>query len=209
MEVRGLEQTKLFGHPYSHNARKVHWALEEAGASYEYMTVDLMTGAQKAPDFVSLNPNGRVPVLEVGSNRMYESNAILLHLAEQETDLAANSAQEKMLQTQWTLWQCSDLGPAIFKPWFNAFMSTLGTPFEPDAQADLIASAAQPLAILNAHLAGRDTVTGQFSVADIALAESIGLCGDAGIDLGPYAEVSRWFNGMSERPAYQRTRPRT
>ena len=70
--LRELKMLNLHGHPYSHNSRKIHWALEEMGAEYQYKTVDLMTGEQKNESFLLMNPNGRVPVLQHDDIVIYE-----------------------------------------------------------------------------------------------------------------------------------------
>src|SRR4051812_2164924 len=113
----------LYGHPYSHNARKVHWALEELGLPYEYETVDLMTGAHKKPDFVRLNPNGRVPVMRDGDFVLYESNAMLLYLAETAGPgrLIPTKPQQRAQVLQWLSWQASDLAGAMLQPFLMKF----------------------------------------------------------------------------------------
>ncbi len=201
---------KLYGHPYSHNARKVHYLLEEIGASYEYVTVDLMTGAQKKPEFVRLNPLGRVPVIDHDGFVMYESNAILAYLGEQ---LASGSlwpadARERGHVLMWLSWQASDLGPAVFKPWMLGFMASLGQPLDTAQHQALVSAAPSTLQVLEAQLESRSWVVGdRFSVADIALAESVGLCADAGISLDAFPRLRDWHSRYAERPAFARTRP--
>lgn len=200
---------KLFGHPYSHNARKVHWALEEMGAPYEYETVDLMTGAQKQPEFMKMNPNGRVPVIHDGDLVLYESNAVLWYLAEKnDGKLLPSSAGERALVLQWLAWQAADLAAQCLDPFLHKFYATKGQPFDEAKHQGLVERAKPPLAVLDGHLEGRSAIVGDsFGIADIAIAESIGICEFGGIDLSGHQAINAWFAQVSQRPAFQRTRP--
>ncbi|HEY8429059.1 MAG TPA: glutathione S-transferase family protein [Sandaracinaceae bacterium] len=198
----------LYGHPYSHNSRKVQWALEELGLDYELRVVDLMTGQQKQSEFLRLNPNGRVPVIHDGELVLYESNAILWYLANKAGALLPKDAAGRALTMQWLAWQVSDLGPACVEPWLAKFYASLGQPFDAAKHREQVERAKHPLSVLDAHLNGRRAVVGQeLGVADIAIAESIGLCGFAGIDLAPYAAIRAWYEPLTQRAAFAKTRP--
>ncbi len=202
---------KLFGHPHSSNARKVHWALEELALRYEYETVDLMTGAQKRADFLQLNPNGRVPVLHDGDVGLFESNAILLYLADRygAGRLLPVEPAARAQVFQWVSWQASDLAAALQEPWFMKFLATLGQPLDAARHASLVAAAAKPLEILNGQLQGRSNLVGSdLTVADIAAAESVELADFAGIDLAPYGGVRAWYAALTRRGAFTTTRPK-
>jgi glutathione S-transferase len=202
---------QLFAHPYSSNSRKVHWALEELGLEYEYVLVDLVKGAQKQPEFFALNPNGRVPVVVDGDLRLYESNAILLHLAARygQGKLAAGNEIEAALVNQWLFVQAFDLQPFLQAAFVAKFFASLGKPFDAEGHARALAKLPRALAVLDAHLAGKSFVVGEhFTVADIALAEPIGLAEFAACDLDGYPNIRAWFNGLSARPAFVKTRPK-
>lgn len=199
---------EILGNTFSHNARKVTWALEEVGASYEHTAVDLMSGAQKKPDFLALNPNGRVPVLKDGDFVLYESNAILFYIADKHGKLLPGEAEGRAQVWQWLAWQAADLAATCLEPWMMKLYASMGQPFDEPAHAEKVAVAKQPLTVLNGHLEGRKHVVGDaLTVADIAIAESIGLCDFAGIDLTPYPAVRAWFAPLSERAAFKKTRP--
>lgn len=201
---------KLYGHPYSPNSRKVHFAIEECGVTYEYHTVDLTAGAQKQPDFLALNPNGRVPVIDDDGFLLWESNAILWYVADTygQGKLVPADPKKRALIDQWMWWQYSDLGPACGRPWIMKFYARFGRPLDADQHAKLCEDARTPLALLDASLAGRRWLLGDtFSIADISLSEHAGLCGEAGISLEPYANVRGWLGRVAERPAFQKTRP--
>jgi len=200
---------KLLGHPYSHNSRKVHWALLEIDTPFTYEVIDLMTGAQKAPEFLTMNPNGRVPVLEDGDAHLFESNAILLHLAHRFPDsclgLADTASAAKVLQ--WVLWQTADLAAALLNPWLMTFYASLGEAFDEGEHARQVEATQAPLDILEGSLQGADFMAGDFSVADIAVAESIGLCEGARVSLEGRPAIMAWFERLSTRPGFQASRP--
>jgi glutathione S-transferase len=199
----------LYGHPSSPNSRKVHWALEEIGVPYEYKRVELMKREQKLPDYVKLNPNGRVPTLIDDGFTLYESNAIMWYLADKfgGGKLAPDHVQARALVDQWVYWQTSDLGPAAGRPYRMKIYASVGQPFD-QVQFDAALEAIKaPLALLDAHLQGRAFVVGDdLSIADIALAESVGLARQLGADVDAFPHVSAWFARLAERPAFQKTR---
>jgi glutathione S-transferase len=201
----------LYGHPYSPNSRKVHWALEELGAPYEFRTIDLPRREQKQPDYLRLNPNGRVPTLVDGDFVLYESNAILRYLADKLGKLLPDPPHLRALVDQWVCWQSSDLAPAIGRPWWMKTVGPLvGQPVDEAKHKALIDAAHKPLTILDAHLAGKPLVVGEeLSIADIALASFAALTPQAGIDLAPFAHVAAWLARLGERPAFKKTRPPT
>lgn len=198
----------LYGHPFSHNSRKVQWALEELGTPYELRVVDLMTGQHKQPDFLRMNPNGRVPVIHDGDLVLYESNAILWYVADSAGGLLPEDAAGRALALQWLAWQAADLASACMQPWLMKFYAGFGQPLDEAKHRELVESAKAPLGVLDAHLKGRTAVVGpSLSVADIAIAESIGLCDYAGIDLKPYAAIRAWYEPLTRRAAFEKTRP--
>jgi glutathione S-transferase len=200
---------ELYGHGFSSNSRKVHWALEEANAAYDYVTVDIMQGEQKSPDFLEENPNGRVPVLVDGELSIYESNAILLYLADRFDDsvIGLRDPHRRGLIYQWCFWQASDLAAAILEPWLMNFMASMDQPADPEMLEVMVAGAGPPLQVLEHHLRGRNFMVDDFSVADIAIAESIGLCEDAGLSLEACPGISSWYERTTARGAWARSRP--
>jgi glutathione S-transferase len=200
----------LHANPYSPNSRKVHWALEEMGVPYTYKTVDLMKREQKTPEFLAMNPNGRVPVLDEDGFILYESNAILWYLGDKHGHgvIVPEDVRERAHIDQWMWWQASDFGPGIGRPWLMKFQARFGRPFDETRHGELIQAATSPLALLDQHLAGRQfVVADRFTIADIALTESFGLCDDAGISRADLPNLNAWHARIIERPAFRKTRP--
>ncbi|KAI0659287.1 glutathione S-transferase C-terminal-like protein [Cubamyces menziesii] len=111
------KQFTLYGTVVPPNPMKVAIVLEELGLDYEIVPIDISTGEQKSPEFLKLNPNGRVPALVDHSNGdfvIWESNAILLYIIEKydkEHKLSVTEANEKFALLQWLFFQASGQGP--------------------------------------------------------------------------------------------------
>jgi glutathione S-transferase len=200
----------LYGHPYSTNARKVHWALEELGLAYVYTTVDWMKGEHKKPDYLRINPLGRVPAIRDGEVVMFESNAILCYLEERygQGKLLPTESAPRAEVYEWLWWQASDLSRVMLEPFLMRFFASMGmSPFDESRHRALVAATSAPLDALETHLKGRETVAAkQFTIADIAVGESIALAEGAGIGLGGRPHIKAWFSRISERPAFKKTR---
>lgn len=193
----------VYGHPFSGNSRKVTWALTEMGAPHEFKLIDLMKGAQRAVDFLAINPHGRVPAVRLESGEVLtESNAILMHLATRHESLL-KSDDPKV--AQWLFWQATDCGP-IAAAWYMKIL-TPAERFDNAAYEAEVTKARRVLTSLEAHLSGREWLTGTFSVADIAVVESLALCAGAQLDLSPFPSVTSYLARASERPAFKQTRP--
>ena len=108
----------LYTYPMSGNGRKVHMCLEEIGAQYEISRIDLLKGEQKNPDYLKLNPNGKVPTLKDGSFILWESNAILLYLAEKvpAIQLLPTDGHDRARVFQWLLFEQTTFRPPLIDP---------------------------------------------------------------------------------------------
>jgi glutathione S-transferase len=205
---------KLYGHPFSLNARKAHWTLEELELPYEYQTVNIPKGEQKTPLFLAINPAGRVPVLTDGDVTIAESNAIVAYLADNygRGKLLPDEKKARAQALQWLFWQISDGSAALSRPWFLRFVAPLMTqqPIDEVAHAQALQNAVAPLKFLDnalgksAYLAGDD-----FTVADICAGEAAAIAQLGGVDLANYPNVQRWLELLAARPAFVNTRPKS
>jgi len=192
---------KLYTFYLSTNGRKVHMALEEAKASYEITAVNLMKGEQKNPEYLKLNPNGKVPTIVDNGLVMWESVAILLYLAENfpAANLLPSAAAERARAFQWLVWQ-----PTTFGAPASALFRQLR--FTPEGQRDqkaidqARADVAKNTEILAGGLQGRDYLAGTFSVADMALVPYLYVLAELGIALPP--AVDAYYKRLSTRPSW-------
>lgn len=202
----------LYGNPYSPNARKVHWLLEEVGAPYRYESLDLMAGHQKRPEYLRMNPNGRVPTIDDDGLILWESNAILWYLADKfgRGKVVPDDVKSRAHVDQWMWWQASDLQPPTSRVAMMKIMAAPDRPIDPVKQQEAIAAALKPLRILEEHLAdgGKHYVVGDaFSIADISLAEAAANGRWGGVPMDDFPSVRAWLARLGDRPAFERTRP--
>jgi glutathione S-transferase len=192
---------KLYTFHLSTNGRKVHMALEEAKASYEISAVNLMQGEQKKPDYLKLNPNGKVPTIVDDGVVMWESIAILLYLAEKfpTANLLPSAPAQRAQAFQWLVWQ-----PTTFSAPVGPLFRQLR--FTPEGQRDqkvidqARAEVTKNAEMLAAGLQGRDYLAGTFSIADMALQPYLYVLADLGIPLPPAVEA--YQKRLAARPSW-------
>jgi glutathione S-transferase len=203
---------RLYGWPRS-TASRVHWALEELGVRYEYVTLDQQKSENRAPEYLAVSPAGRVPGLVDGGQAYFESVAILLHLGETYGVArglwpapGARAARAEALC--WTVWGTTELHLYMMQ-WLYHGVDTPVSYAPADrskATADYNHGQYQRLLdALDARLAGRDYILGaSFSLADIPSASELLL----GLDLGGSVEgrrhVAAWLERCRARPAFAR-----
>ncbi|MBE7733166.1 glutathione S-transferase family protein [Devosia faecipullorum] len=163
---------RVLGRLTSINVRKVVWALEAIDQPYEQEDWGMPLRDPKVPEFLALNPNGQVPVLVDGDFALWESNAILIYLADKAGggQILPSDPRERARALQWLGWQVSDLNPV----WMYAIFALVRKLPGHDDQKQIDNSIQRWTArmqILEAELArgGPFIVGGQFSIADIAL----------------------------------------
>jgi glutathione S-transferase len=108
-----MDMLRILGRVTSINVRKVLWALDELGLAYGREDWGMPVRDPKVPEFLALNPNGQVPVLVENQFVLWESNAILIYLAEREGQLLPEQLELRALALQWLGWQAAELNP----PW--------------------------------------------------------------------------------------------
>ena len=165
---------RVLGRVTSINVRKVLWALDELELAYEREDWGLPLRDPNVPEFLALNPNGQVPVLVEGEFVLWESNAILIYLAQREGSLLPEQLELRALALQWLGWQAAELNP----PWgyaVNALIRRTPGYDDPARIADSMAKWSARMEILEAALAGASTgyIGAGFSIADIALGLSV------------------------------------
>jgi glutathione S-transferase len=179
--------------------------LEEIGAQYEISRIDLLKGEQKNPDYLKLNPNGKVPTLKDGSFILWESNAILLYLAEKfpVVQLLPTDGHDRARVFQWLLFE-----QTTFRPPLSSLVRQ--TRFTPSEQQDknLIEQTwnevRSNMRILQDALAERDYIGKTFSIGDMAVLPYIYLATDLGLDITPWSSVAAYYKRLSVRPAWQK-----
>ena len=165
-------------HLYSYptpNGVKVSIALEEMGLAYEPHLVTLKDEDVKSNAFLSLNPNNKIPAILDPNGpdgepiALWESGAILLYLAEKSGKFGGKTATEKIHITKWLMFQMGGLGPMLGQLGF--FSKFAGKEIEdPRPVQRYINESKRLLAVLEKQLDGQDWITGEYSIADMAIA---------------------------------------
>lgn len=197
------------------NGVKVTVMLEELlelgheGAQYDAWPIDISQGDQFGSGFVALNPNSKIPVLLDGSQPIFESGAILLHLAEKFSALLPNNKADRTACLSWLFWQ---VGSAPFLAGgFGHFYAYAPEKLEYPINRYAM-EAKRQLHVLNQHLAQHAYMAGEeYSIADIAIWPWYG-CLVLGqlynaaefLQVQEYEHVLRWARDIAQRPAVQR-----
>lgn len=157
------------------NGVKASIALEEMGLDYEPHLVTLSDADVKSPEFLSLNPNNKIPAIidpngpDGAPLGLFESGAILIYLAEKSGKLIGTTASDKAKIIQWLMFQMGGVGPMFGQMGF--FVKFAGSEIEDPRPRDrYINESKRLLAVLEGELADKDWIAGDFSIADIAIA---------------------------------------
>ncbi len=188
------------------NASRIYWSLLELDIPFEKILVDLRAGDQKKPEFLALNPNGKVPTIVLDGTPMFESIAIQIALGERfgvsRGLWPALGSPEHLTALTWLAWGQVTACTSLFgymqntSEWFPAEQHN-----EAQAKAAL-SSLKDQLGMLNAHLANRAYVTGtNFSLVDLDLCSVLGWGLQwAKVDTSDFRDLSAWLARCNARP---------
>lgn len=189
------------------NGHKITIALEEMGLSYQILPVNILENDQFQPDFLAISPNNKIPAIvdqdgpEHRSISIFESGAILQYLG-RKTGLFYPTDEIKRIQVeQWLMWQMGGLGPMLGQ---NHHFSRFAPERIPYATERYVNETKRLYGVLDKQLVGQDYVTGEYSIADMAIFPWLLRYEWQGIDLADYPEVSRYIERMQARPAVQK-----
>jgi|SRR5208282_1106803 len=189
------------------NGRKISIMLEEVGLPYRVIKVDIASGDQFKPEYLTLNPNGKIPTIvdhEGPGGRefaIFESGAILIYLAEKAGMLLETEQVARITTIAWLMFQMSGLGPMLGQA--HHFRRFAPEPI-PYAIERYEKEAARLYGVLDRRLGGVEYLAGAYSIADIASYPWIARHEWQGVELADYPNVSRWFAAISTRAAVQR-----
>jgi len=197
------------------NGQKASIALEEMGLDYEAHRISISDPEdQKTPEFLSLNPNHKIPAIidpdGPGGKPMplWESGAILIYLADKTGLFLPADGAERYHTLQWLMWQMGGVGPMFGQ--LGYFHRYKGSEIEDNRPRErYYAEARRLLGVLDRQLEGRDWITGSFSIADIATApwvRTLDVFYEAveQTELNSFDNVMRWKDRFFDRPAVQR-----
>jgi glutathione S-transferase len=201
--------TTVYYSPQS-SAVRILWALEELGIPYEKVRIHLDKGEQKKPDFLAINPFGKVPALVDGEQKLFESCAILLHLGARygvEKNLWAKPGTTEIAeQVSWTVWANTEVTPHVIhymlntsdRPW--AYPADKRHPFTAEKALEMWKS---QMEVLEKRLTGRDWLSGNhFTLCDLAVSGVVGMAAMmANMPVGG-KNIEAWGQRCRERPSF-------
>lgn len=212
--ARHPECIQLYSLP-TPNGVKASIALEELALPYEPHLVSFETNDQNSPEFLSLNPNNKIPAIldpngpDGQPMALFESGAILVYLASKTGQLMPEDTAGRYETLQWVMWQMGGLGPMFGQLGF--FHKFAGKDYEDKRPRDrYVAESQRLLKVLNDRLKGREWVMGErFTIADIAILPWVrNLVGFYGagdlVEFDRYKEVQRVLDTFVQRPAVAR-----
>ena len=211
--ARHPDRIQLYSLP-TPNGVKVSIMLEEIGLPYEPHLVDIMANETWGPDFLSLNPNGKIPAI-IDPNGpggrplgLFESGAILIYLAEKTGQLLSADPATRYETIQWIMFQMGAIGPMFGQLGF--FHRFAGKDYEDKRPRDrYVAESRRLLGVLETRLKDRDWIVGDYSIADVAalgwVRNLIGFY-EAGeiVGFSDFPRVAAWLERGLARPAVQR-----
>jgi glutathione S-transferase len=173
------------------NGWKVSIMLEELGLPYEVHPIDLGALEQRRPEYLAINPNGRIPSIvdrDAGDFAVFESGAILLYLAEKTGRLLPDEPKQRSVAVQWLMFQMGGVGPM-------------------QGQANVFFRYAPRLyGVLDRRLGEVPYLAGDYGIADIATWPWVSIHAWAGVEVDDLPHLQRWLTAVGERPAVQRGR---
>lgn len=197
---------KVWGRKTSVNVQKVMWAVGELGLAHQRFDYGGEFGKLDTPEYTQLNPNRLVPTIDDNGFVVWESSAIVRHLAQRygRGTLSPSDEQTFAKADAWMDWALSSLYGDIIS---TCFIQLVRTPAA-ERNTELVEAAAkragEKLAILNRQLTGRSFIMGdQITIADIAIGVLMYRYFNLAIPRPPIANVEVWYKRLTQRPAYE------
>lgn len=193
---------KIWGRISSINVQKVVWCADELGLAYERVDVGGKFGGNRTPEYLAMNPNGLVPVIEEDGFVLYESNAIVRYLAARDSPgrLWPDDLRARADADRWMEWQSTSYTPAMR----DVFWQLVRVPeAERDARAieRSRAETERMAAILDAHLAKHRFLTDHgFTAADVVVGCATHRWLHMPLEREARPHLERWYGEVSSRP---------
>ena len=184
------------------NGYKISVALEELDIPYNVHVVNLQSGDQKKPEFLELNPNGRIPVIVDTDNdnlSIMESGAQLIYLAEKAGKLLPTDSKDRSKVIQWLMFQMGGIGPMMgqanvfYRYWPGEKIQPVIDRYQNEGR--------RLFEVMETRLKDNEYLADDFSIADIANWCWVRIYKWSGINIDGLDGLQRWMNTMEERPA--------
>jgi len=192
----------LYDYLDSGNGYKVRLLLTQLGIPYRYVDVDIMRGETRTPQFLAMNPDGRIPTIRLDDGRyLAQSDAILWYLAEGTAFLPTEHfARAQVLQ--WMFFEQYSHEPYVATPRFIVRHLPADDPRRAELPQRLVRGRAA-LEVMEKHLQSRSYfVDERYTIADIALYAYTHVAEDGGLELAPYPKLCAWLERVAGQRPY-------
>lgn len=202
---------KLHTFPPSPNSVKVVAVINEIGLDVDINIIDLTKGESGTDAFKAINPNGKIPVLEDGDLILWESQAIMLYLAEKhDSSLYPTDFSKRTEMNRWLAWNLAHFGPALGGVIWENVAPKFFEGYETNQVKldEALENLARYAPILDAHLAKNAFVLGDIpSVADLSMVAPMIHKDMANLPVDQYSNIMRWFGEIMALPYWQAALP--
>jgi len=196
---------KIYGSDLSAPSNKVRFTANALGLKYEYIRVNLREGEHKKPEFLKLNPVGKIPVIDDDGFVVFESNAIIKYLADKNNSpLYPRDLKTRATIDQWIEFCSHHVGLATSKVVYNRFFaSRLKVAVDENSLKEGLAWVERFYAVVDQQIGQNDYLAlNKFSLADINLLAILDPCEVASIDISKYKNISSWRSALRKKDFY-------
>ncbi|HZY54260.1 MAG TPA: glutathione S-transferase family protein [Reyranella sp.] len=193
---------QIYG-PTASRAARALWIAHELDIPFEHVGMEMKD--LKTPEYLKVNPNGKVPTLVDGDFKLFESMAINLYLAKRfnKEGFWPSSPEDQARCYQWSFWGMTEIEKPLLTILIDMFM-TAPDKRKPEAVAEAQKTLPKPFAVLNAALEGHEYLLGSaFTVADLNLASILSWSKPIKYDFKPYPNAGAWLDRCLARPSYK------
>jgi len=203
---------KLYQNPMSPPCRRVLAAAYHLNTPIELQTVEFQSSQMQSPEYLKMNPNGAVPLLQDGDFHLWESGAIMQYLAEKKgnTELYPQDVKTRADITRWNFWSAYHFGPAAGTIVWETLVKKMMNAGEPDVNA--VKEATEDFhkyaKVLNQQLDGRQFVTGKtVTLADYTIASNLMYAEAARLPWDSYSHIKSWYKRIEGLDAWKKSAP--
>jgi glutathione S-transferase len=190
LRIYGIARTRAF---------RALWIAKELGIDYEHIPIEIGAAGARQPDYLAINPNGRLPAIEDDGFVLWESLAITLYLAKKHGRLYPTTLEGEAKAWQWSLWSVQEVDRGV-NIWSLHAVRLPPEDRDPQRLAEALKVIEAPFRVLDGALAGRSYLLGNdFTVADLNVAAVISRAID--MDLAATPRLGDWLRRCLERPA--------
>jgi glutathione S-transferase len=195
LRIYGVARTRAF---------RALWIAKELGLDYEHIPIDIGDLGAREPDYLAINPNGRLPAIDDDGFSLWESLAITLYLAKKHGRFYPTTLEGEAKAWQWTLWSVQEVDRGV-NIWSLHAVRLPPEDRDPQRRAEALKVLEAPFRVLDGALAGHLYLLGDdFTVADLNVSAVISRAID--MDLSATPRIGEWLRRCLERPAAREAR---